>query len=219
MIKNYKKLSIGIVLLLICLMLNMPFPHRYPFEEKILASLHIPTRISLEKGSSGGFHVLFIFSMIFLVAGLYFLEKSVHKHHGRLIVTVFIAISVIPNMLVNVYQTNFATGIYAVSYNSEASTCVFDMEHGKGGFVECELRFGNYSDKALDFEVVFVEESSIPFLMHEEAPYHITLGANEWKTVKIRTNIDVSDTEYSVTSGEARGVHTVIRLGDKEREL
>lgn len=208
-----------------CLILNMPFPHRYPFGEKILSSLHIPTRISLEKGALDGFHVLFIFSMIFLVAGLYFLAKSVEKYHVRIIISAFVAVSVIPNMLVNVYQTNFATGIYAVHYNNEGSTCSYEMTDEQKGYAECELQFGNYGQKDVDFEVVFDEElistneDLIASLMNADAPYEITLGAQEWKTVKIRTNIDLSGTDVRIYKGEKTGMKTTIRSGGKERDL
>lgn len=203
----------------------MPFPHRYPFGEKILSNLHIPTRISLEKEALGGFHILAIILFIFLVAGLYFLAKSIKKHHVRIIISAFVAVSIIPNMLVNIYQTNFATGIYAVHYNNEGSTCSYEMTDEQKVYAECELQFGNYGHKEVDFEVVFDEEfvnageGLTESLMNADAPYDITLRANEWKTVKIRTDIDLSGTDVRLYNGEKTGMKATIRSADKERDL
>lgn len=201
------------------MLMNMPFPYRYPFGEKILSSLHIPTRVSLEKGALGGFHVLFIFLVIFLIAGLYFLAKSIKRHHVRMIIGVIVIVSVIPNMLVNVCQINFATGIYAISYNNEASTCSYQVTDDQRGHAECELQFENYGHKDVNFEVVFDGEGSLASLMNAEEPYDITLLANEWKTVNIRMDLDLSGTDVRLSNGEKTGMKAIIRSGSKEREL
>src|SRR5690625_3465767 len=79
MIKSKRMLFISISILSLAIILNFPYPHRYPFGNVILTSINIPTTIF------DGFLLAGILTTIFLLIGLYVLSKSLNKFQGRII--------------------------------------------------------------------------------------------------------------------------------------
>lgn len=151
MIKNKKNFAMAAVMLLIVIFLNFPFPHRYPFGETVLTTIHIPIKLT------NGFLTVGIISLIFLVVGLYTLVKSVSKYHFRLVVLTFLLIAYLPGILINIFQVSLAKDIYAVSYKKEESECEFEMINNLTLHGECDLLFENNSNKDVSFFVEFQE--------------------------------------------------------------
>lgn len=209
----------SLIFLFVAMILNFPFPHKYPYGEAIFMILNIPIRFA------NGVPTVVITTLLLLMVGLYLLEKSLQKYRMRIvIIAVFIAVFA-PVFAVNSFQKNFATGIYAVSYSEEESNCSFEMINEKTLQAECELPFKNYSNNDVQFSVEFYEElvfkdyPPMVSLMNNNAPYEIMLKGKENKHVKIRTNIDVSNMENHIESGEATSVNIIIKSKGKSRNL
>ena len=56
-------------------------------------------------------------------------------------------------------------------------------------------------------------------LMNNNAPYEVKLKGNERKTVKIESNIDISNMENHIESGGSTFVNIAIKSGEKVRKL
>ncbi len=56
-------------------------------------------------------------------------------------------------------------------------------------------------------------------LMNNNDPYEVKLKGNERKTVKIESNIDVSNMENHIEQGSSTGVNIIIKSGEKIRKL
>lgn len=56
-------------------------------------------------------------------------------------------------------------------------------------------------------------------LMNNNSPYVVKLKGNERKTVKVESNIDVSNIENHVENGGSTGVNIIIKSGEKIRKL
>lgn len=217
-INNKKLFSVSILLLFIMIVLNFPFPHHYPFGEVVLSFLHIPSRLA------GGFHFIGIITMLLLIVGLVLLVRSVDKYRVRLLVVAIIIVFFIPPFVVSSFQQTLATGIYAVSYESEHSTCEFDMVDEKTLQGICVLPFQNYSNDDVTFTVEFYEnhyfeEPPMMSLMNENAPHEVTLGGKEGRQIIIENEIDVSTMKNHIESGGAQGIELIIHSTDKKREF
>ncbi|WP_339217014.1 hypothetical protein [Ornithinibacillus sp. FSL M8-0202] len=55
--------------------------------------------------------------------------------------------------------------------------------------------------------------------MNNNDPYEVKLKGNERKTVKIESNIDVSNMENHIEQGSSTGVNIIIKSGEKIRKL
>ena len=219
MIKSKKILYLALILFIASLILNFPFPHESPYGETIASILNIPVQ------SVNGLQYVGIASLALLIASLYFLTKSVKKYHGRVVLVAIIIAIFAPSMIVSSFQKTFATGIYAVSYERDWSNCNFEMKGETTLRGECNLPFENYSSKDVQFSIEFYEEYffeddvRMVSLMNNNAPYVVKLTGNERKTVKIESNIDVSNIENHVEQGDATGINIIIKSGEKMRKL
>ena len=219
MIKSKKMLYLALIPFTASLALNFPFPHESSYGETVAAALNIPVR------SVDGLHYVGIASLALLIASLYFLTKSVNKYQGRVVLLAIILAMVAPFMIASSFQKTFATGIYAVSYERDWSNCRFDMIDESTLHGECELPFENYSRNDVQFTIEFYEkyyfedDVRMVSLMNNNAPYVVKLKGNERKTVKIESNIDVSNIENHVEQGSSTGVNIIIKSGEKIRKL
>lgn len=201
------------------MLLNFPFPHRYPYGETIFTVMNIPIRFS------NGFHTVGIITLILMFIGLFFLVKSLRKFRGRMVLLAFFVVTFVPSVIANTFQSTFATGIYAVSYSSEESNCNFEMIGETTLHGECELTFTNYSKDDVRFTVEFQEYSlfkdDIPMvsLMNDHGPHKVFLEGKENKVVPIEATIDVKEMEGYVVSGEAMHVDIAITSKKKSRDL
>lgn len=219
MIKNKKFLYLAFILLLMSMVLNFPFPHSTPYSETIFSILNIPLR------SENGLHYVGITSFLLLMGCLYFLVKSLNKYHARLVVITILVVMVIPPFLVSSFQKTFATGIYAVSYLSDESSCTFEKISENILDGQCELPLENHSKDEVQFTIEFNEH--LPFkddvqivtLMNNNAPYEIKLEGKESKRVKVETKMNVSKMKNPIEGGGAQGVNIIIKSGSISRKL
>jgi hypothetical protein len=216
---NKKWLYLSITFIIASMALNFPFPHESPYGETIVSVFNIPVR------SAKGFHYVGITSFVLLITGLYFLTKSVKKHQGRFLLIAILITLFAPSWMVSSFQKTLATGIYAVSYERDLSSCKFDMIDDKTLHGECELPFENYSKGDVQFTVEFYDkyyfedEVQMVSLMNNNAPYEVKLKGKERKNVKIEMNMDVSNIDNHIESGTMSSVNIMIKSGKSIRKL
>ncbi|MGG3468665.1 hypothetical protein ABES02_14435 [Neobacillus pocheonensis] len=219
MLKNKKFLILALILLIVSLILNFPFPHEYRYGESLMSVFNIP--ITTVNGPS----LVGIASFSVFIAGLFFLAKSLTKYQGRLVLLAILISTIAPTYFAELFQRTIATGIYAISYNHDESNCRFEMTNKTILHGECELPFENYSKDDDQFSIEFYEEyafeNDVPILslMNNNAPYKVKLRGKESRRVKIETNINVSKMPHHIDSGEANGVNIIIKSGKNHRKL
>lgn len=219
MIKNKKLYNLALILFIAAIALNFPFPHENPYGETVASVLNIPVQ------SVNGWHYVGMASLALLISAIYFLSKSVNKFHGRVVLIAIILALFAPSIIASSFQKTIASGIYAVSYERNESSCHFDMNDESTLSGECELLFENHSREDVQFNIEFYEKYSFEddvqmvSLMNNHAPYVVNLKGNERKTVKIATDIDVSNIENHVESGRSTFINIIIKSGEKSRKL
>jgi hypothetical protein len=215
MIKDKKYPYIALIPFFLSMALNFPFPDAAPYGERLVSVFDIPVR------TENGINFIGIVSLLLLILSLYLLSKSLNKYKVRMgFLAILIAIFA-PPYVVKSIQNTFATGIYAVSYDSEESTCSFEKNNKTTLHAICELPFENYSDESVEFTVEFKNFDSFPLgsIMNSHAPYKVRLEGNERKVVKIETSLDVSKLKIQLDSGEVAGFNLIIKSGGKSRKL
>lgn len=199
--------------------LSFPFPHKNPYGEAVVSAFNIPIK------TVNGFHYIGVLSLLLLIVSLYLLVKSLKKYRVRSVMMAILVAVFAPLFLVNLFQKTIATGIYAISYESDKSVCTFEMKNEATLHGKCELPFENFSSKTTQFNIEFYErypfEDNIQMesLMNNGAPYAVTLSGKERKRVIIDTDIDVSQMENHIEWGNARFVSIIIKSGDRTRKL
>ncbi|RKD22992.1 hypothetical protein BEP19_12230 [Ammoniphilus oxalaticus] len=219
MIKSKQMFWFSLTLLSVSMILNFPFPHKYPIGEAISIALNIPLSFA------NGFHTVGLITLLLLITGLYFLSKSLRKNRGRFVFIAILIVSFVPIFIIDSYQKTLAKGIYAVSYSSEQSNYSFEMANEGILHGECSLSFRNNSNKEVRFTVEFYEDphfrSNPPTvsLLNHTVPFEVILGAKESKRVHFEKSIDVSSMENHIHSGGGTGVNIIIKSGEKSRNL
>ncbi|MEJ9231455.1 hypothetical protein LAV79_18620 [Peribacillus butanolivorans] len=215
LIKDKRFINIALILLFTSMALNFPFPHEYPYGETVATALHIPVQ-------TDGIHYVGIAIFLFLFAGLYLLVKSLNKYHGRFVLIAIIPAFSIPHVAASAFQKTLARGIYAISYESESSSCSFEMKDETTLYGICELPFENYSNHEVQFTFDFYEKEddlSMLSLMNNHVPYEVNVKGNEREIVKIEKKIDVSHMKNFVGEGESAFMNIIVMSGEKSRKL
>lgn len=219
LIKNKKYLITAAILLLFSTALNFPFPNEYPIGQDVFSAMHIPVK------SKSGLHYVGITEVLLLILGLYFLVKSLEKYHNRMVLLSLVLMFSIPPGLVSAYQKTFASGIYAVQYERDNSSCKFEMKDDDTLYGSCLLTFENHSSKTVRFNMEFYEkylseeEISPLSFMNKEGPYEVILHKKGRELVRIESEIDLSKFGGYSISGETWGMNVKIRNGDRVRSL
>ncbi|MFC9542135.1 hypothetical protein ACFTQ7_19995 [Lysinibacillus sp. NPDC056959] len=219
MVKDKKLIYIALVPFFISMALNFPFPSKNFYGEEVASVLNIPIV------TVNGFNYVGITSFLLLMASLYLLVKSLKKYRIRSVLIAIMVAIFTPPIVASTFQKNIATGIYAIAYESEESICNFEMKNESTLHGVCELPFENYSRATTQFTIEFYER--YPFeddvrmvsLMNNDAPYEVQLKGKERKRVIVETDIDVSQMEKHIDSGESTYVSIIIKSGEITRKL
>jgi hypothetical protein len=163
---------------------------------------------------------------IILLISLFSLYKSLKCHRLKLtILAAFIIISG-PGYMVEVMQKTVLSGMYAVSYDAEKSSCTFKTNKKETILTgNCKLSFENHRLKPVTFEVAIDKraffEDEQPFLqmMNKPRPHTITLEAKGHPTIEITSSVKVADLPAKLYIGEMNGFHVNIYQNGKKRYL
>ncbi|KGP71298.1 hypothetical protein [Pontibacillus yanchengensis] len=217
LIKQWTYFYLFVTFYLISIILNFPFPHEYPLGEQIISIFGIPLATTQDVQYLG------IATLVIFITSLFFLGHSLVRYHKRLIILAIILSGVIPAISIDVYQNTLASGIYAVSYNRDASSCNFNMIEEDTLQGECELPLKNNSGDQVSFSIGFYEdhvfERRTVSIMNEKGPYQVTLEGHEQKELSISTTIDVSQMESHIENGSASHVNIKLSSGEAFRDL
>lgn len=219
MISNKRTFYLATIITVLMMIINFQYPHAYPFGEMILKKLNIPTKFG------GGFHIVGISVLVLLIVSLYLLLQSISKHRIKVVLLYFLILGFTPGIIISLFQSTVASGIYAISYESENSFCEFDMIDQTTLYGKCELPFHNHDNEQVSFTVELQEElifeDDMPMLsyMNEASLNKVTLDAKETRTIILEQEVDMSDTENHITGGEASHFPIIISDNGKQREL
>ncbi|MFD2630415.1 hypothetical protein [Oceanobacillus kapialis] len=219
MIKSKKLFYSAVILYVISIVLNFPFPHENPYGETISSIVNIPIE------TVNGLQVVGVITLVILISSLVLLAMSLNKYHVRSVLIAIVISMSLPMMLVTLYQNTLATGVYAISYDQENSHCEFEMVDESTLHGKCELPFENHRGSVNEFTVEFKEsyatDRDVPMetLMNQNAPYEVKLDEHDQETITIEADIDVSNMENYIEDGFTRYVSIVIRSGDQIRKL
>ncbi len=128
-----------------------------------------------------------------------------------------------PPFIIEVFQKTLASGIYAVSYDKEASSCEFIMMNEEVLRGECKLPLINHSKKDIEFTIEFYDyykglwpEHS---LMNNNGVHEVTLKGKETKVIDIVTEIPVSELDQFISGGSSNYVNIIFKSDQSSREL
>ncbi|MDN4074897.1 hypothetical protein [Fictibacillus terranigra] len=216
MIKNKRLLYISFAFMVVSMALNFPFPNASPYGNTNILGRSVET--------VNGINVIGMISLGLLMVGLYFLVTSLNQYHARLVVLAIVMAIFLPHILADSFQKHFATGIYAISYNSDKGDCTFEMANKTTLHAVCKLPMKNYSHKDVRFTVALREkygdkdDMKPVTLVNANAPYNAMLRGKENKTIIIEREIDVSHIKDHIEGGElSPGI--IITSGKYKRQL
>ena len=172
----------------------------------------------------GKWNIIGIIGVIILILSMNRLVYGLNQWKKRLVVLALLSFVVLPFALTGAYQTIFAKGINAVSYDGNG---VCELHYGDKNVLDgdCEFVLENKSNKEVTFEVEFIDTNHFyddvadVSLMNEGGPYTFTLKPKEEKKLHIQETIQLTETpSYSDT------IHVdIYRIklidGDKTRTL
>ncbi|WP_280769564.1 hypothetical protein [Salipaludibacillus daqingensis] len=214
LIQNRKKFWVGVTLLLITTVIVLPFPHNKSLGESLLLAIGIPPFSNMENYS--GFHFVGIGTFILIIISLTYIARSLSKWKGRIIILTIIFMSSFPPVIVDTIQSTVASGIYAISYESGRSQCLFELEGGETeAEIECSIFLENQQNKAIDFELVFQKTRYDDFetyaRLNQEGPYYFTLSPRESRYFQFNRKVDMSGEEVYSMSGRTNHVEIILR--------
>ncbi|WP_416147298.1 hypothetical protein ACM26V_13830 [Salipaludibacillus sp. HK11] len=214
LIQNRKQFWIGVTLLLITTVIVLPFPHNKLLGESLLLAIGIPPFSNMETYT--GLHFVGIGSLILIIISLTYIAKSLSKWRIRIIILTLILFSALPHVIVDTLQSTFASGIYAISYESERSQCSFQLEGGETeGEIKCSIFLENKRNKAVDFEIVFQKSRFDEFetysRLNQEGPYYFTLGPRESRYLEFNMKVDMSGEEIYSSRSRTDLVEIILR--------
>lgn len=203
-VKNKLALFISFVILCICMYLFFPFPNNVMLEARM-------TFMSFPIHNQDGYIPLGIMGSILFVIALILLFNGMKKYQVRTLLLVVLLYTFLPNLLIAVYQETLASGIAAVSYDSNGQ-CDFNLIDQKMNG-ECNLVLHNRSNEAVSFDLEFIDSSFVEddvqmeSLMNLAGPYRITLEANEKKPIHINELLDLSNVPKHIDGGTSFSIH------------
>lgn len=217
MIQSKLALIGSFVILCICMSLYFPFPNNVMLNART-------TFMSFPIRDQAGYIPLGIMGAILFIIALILLFKGLKKYHFRTILVVLLIYAFLPKLLITIYQETFASGITAISYDSNGK-CNFESVGQKIANGECELVLHNRSNEAVSFELEFIDSFFIEdgvrmeSLMNLAGPYSITIEANRIEPIRFKELLDLSDVPKHIESGESSGIHFKLTDGEKTRTL
>lgn len=203
MIRNKWLLLSSIFIFILLVVYRLPYPNvRFVgsgSSDLFLFNLSSRTGVQLLEWVS---FILFILAIVLFI-------RSLSNHRAVLTVLMVIVVGWLPIKVVNLYQYTLATGVDAVSYNDEESTCTYD-----GRDTMCEVELKNYSSDEVNFQVnIYDNYQPDGFLLDEWE--HIQLKPRSTHMIEIN-QISSEDVDMS---GYTNSFNIQIRDDDKERDL
>jgi hypothetical protein len=217
MIRSKLAIIGSIIIFGICRSLFFPFPNNVMLEAR-------STFMSFPIRDHDGYILLGIIGSVLFIIALILLVIGIKKYHFRTIVIVVVLYSILPTPLITMYQETLASGVKAISYDGNGN-CNFEYVSEDLLNGECNLLLHNRSNKAVTFELEFLDsifmedEVRMESLMNIAGPYSITLEANDKRTIHLKKVLDLSDVPKHIEGGTSNGIHVKLIDGETARML
>ncbi|HSI66817.1 MAG TPA: hypothetical protein VK947_05335 [Planococcus sp. (in: firmicutes)] len=218
MIRSKSFLFLSLSLICFAAILSWPFPDN-PLIGMRFAIFGIPIT------TDHGYDWMGLSSVIILLAGLILLGSSLKSNRLLAGIAALLVFMFVPPVLTETYQTTLATGIYAVSANSDDSTCDFSRD-GESEILNgvCRINFTNHSREEVTFQLLFTERYHddgimMMALMNLNGPLTVSLPPDGETTIEFEETIDTSEIPNAIYSGSASGLELKIFDDEKERDL
>ncbi|KAA0547175.1 hypothetical protein FZW96_14490 [Bacillus sp. BGMRC 2118] len=216
MIKSKVAIVFSVLLFVICMCLFFPFPNNTMYEAR-------STFMSFPLTNQDGYNLLGVVGSIVFVIAIILLYRGLKKYHFLTIVVAVIMYSLLPTFLITIYQETFANGIHSISYDGRGN-CNFKYESNQLLDGECSLVLQNRSNRAVTFELEFLdsnyieEDIQLESLMNIDGPYKITIQANQSKSFHVKEQIKVIDDEIHFQEGSSNLIHVKL-IGKKSARI
>lgn len=205
MIKNKAAIISSVILLGICMFLFFPFPNNVMFDAR-------STFMSFPIRNPDGYVLLGILGSVLFIFAIILLAMGMKKYHFRSIVIVLIVYTMLPSILITMYQEILASGIHSISYDGNGD-CNFGDASEDQLIGECNLVLHNRSSKAVTFTLEFLDsyfpedEMRMESLMNVAGPYRITIEANQKKSIHLKKSLDLSDVPKHIEGGSSNNIN------------
>lgn len=217
MVRSKTALISSAIILFICMCLFFPFPDNELYNVRSIF-------MSFPITNKDGFIVLGIIGSVLFIAAIILLIIGLKKYHFRTILLVIIVYAIFPKLLITIYQETVAIGIYAISYDGNGY-CNFESLNQ--GFMngDCHFVLHNRSNTPVSFELEFVDviiwndDVRMESLMNVNGPYHITLNANQKKSIQLNEILDVYNIPNRIEGGSSSEIHFQLIDGENVRVL
>lgn len=219
MVKNKGALIGSAVILCICMSLFFPFPDNKMIDART-------TFMSFPISGHDGYNILGIIGSFLFIFAMILLVKGLNKYHFRTVVIALFVYTLLPLLLIPMYQETLADGIAAISYDGKG-TCDFENvgedENVLNG--ECNLLLHNRSSETVSFQIEFLDrfftedETRLTSLMNVNGPYIITIEANSEKSIQLNELLDLSDVPNHSFGGGSMNINIKLIDGEATRIL
>ncbi|HLQ71994.1 MAG TPA: hypothetical protein VK142_09340 [Bacillota bacterium] len=209
---------IGFGLIGIAFLFKWQFIYSESIGDRFLGSIGIP----IWSNGNMGLHYTFFFALAVLVAGLIILNKQYGKKIMYLSLLIWILIP--SDLFANTYQSNFATGIYAMEYQPNESHCDYNLNEAGDLDGSCTFSFVNHSKKPVTFyAAVDLDYDNTGFNFHDMIndklkTHQLNIEANEQKEFNISLERTLQ-TSRNQSGGSYRGFEVKITEDGAARKL
>ncbi|TYS63466.1 hypothetical protein FZC76_19800 [Sutcliffiella horikoshii] len=169
MLKSKPALYVSVSMIVIAMIMSFPFELNSPYGPERTSVLSIPKR------TVEGTVYVGVITVSILLLGIVFLVIALKEYRARAVIMTVLLFMFGPLMIAEAYQTTFATGIDAISYDKERSTCSYEAKDETTMTAQCELYLQNHSKEDVSFKLTFYEEEFLkgPQYMNNGGPFDI----------------------------------------------
>ncbi|MFD1848527.1 hypothetical protein [Oceanobacillus bengalensis] len=217
MVRSKLALFSSFIILAICMYLFFPFPNNVTLEAR-------SQFMSFPISNQDGYILLGIIGSILFVIAMILLVIGMNKYRFRAVIIVAVVYTILPNLLITMYQETLASGIQAISYDSQGE-CSFEYVSEDLLNGECNLVLHNRSSEDVSFELEFIDSSyfedevRMESLMNVAGPHHFTIEANHKNSIHLKELLDLSDIPKHIEGGSSSDIHFRIIDGEQTRIL
>ena len=217
MVKSKVALIGSAVILCICMSFYFPYPTNKTIDARA-SFMMLPIR------DQDGYVVLGIIGSFLFILAMILLGIGLKKYRVRTMIIVILVYSILPTLLITMYQETLAKGIAAISYDG-SGTCQFDHVSEDLLNGECSIVLHNRSSESVSFEIEFLDsffpedEVRMESLMNLNGPHIFTIEGNSEETIEVKALLDLTDVPNPIGGGTSTGIHIKLIEGEDIRIL
>jgi hypothetical protein len=217
MVRSKVALIVSAVILCICMSFYFPFPNNKTLDARTTFMM-FPIR------DQDGYIVLGIIGSVLFVIAVILLVIGLRKYHLRTMLIVVLIYSLLPTLMITMYQETIAKGITAISYDGNG-ICHFDSVNEDFLNGECSLVLHNRSSESVSFELEFLdsfspeEEVRMQSLMNLHGPLKFTIEGNSKETIEVKKLLNLTDVPNHIGAGTSMNIHIKLMEGETTRIL